>query len=75
MLQFRDVPEGVANPVLEVDEVLLIFGHQVACVEIHVPFGEHVPQQLPLCQLLTPGIAEERGLCVDLGQEQTSFTW
>lgn len=68
------LPEGVSNSVLEGDEVLIVFGHEVPRVKVRVPFGKHISQDLVLRQLFTASVAKERTLGVYLGQQQSRFT-
>ena len=68
------VPKRVPHSVLETDEVLIIFSHQVPCVEVSISFHKHIPHQLLLSQLLAPCIAKEWAGGTHLGQEKACVT-
>lgn len=68
------LPEGVPDSVSETDEALLVFSHEVACVEIGVALCEYVPHQLLLSQLLASSVAEEWAESAHFGQQKPRLT-
>lgn len=59
-------PEGVSHSVSETDEALLVFNHEVACVEVHVSLLEHISHQLLLGQTFAARVTKKRAEGADL---------
>lgn len=74
MRSYPTVPEGVSHSVSETDEALLVFSHEVACVEVGVALREHISHQLLLSQLLASSIAKERAEGAHLGEQEPRLT-
>lgn len=60
---------------MEAKKALLITDQEVPSIEENVPRPEDILQQLPLGQLWSPSIAQERGLLAHWGHQQAWLTW
>lgn len=68
------LPESVPDSVSETDEALLVFSHEVACVEVGVSLREYVSHQLLLSQLLASSVTEEWAESAHFGQQEPCLT-
>lgn len=64
-------PEGVADSVLEVDEVLVIDAEQIAGVEVQIAFFQDVAKPLLLGLLSVSGVADERRPLGNLSHQES----
>lgn len=71
----RQVPEGVSDAVVEVEEASPVLKQQVSRVEIDVPDFENVPQELLLGLFLVPSIAQELVDSSQWSHQDPGFSW